>query len=96
MTIFNTVPGKQINPAFGDIVVGHKFKSGTAETWDRAYCYLNLIDDGKTNIIDLSQRSSFNINSKPTLDTYKFDTRYTLSEFSEAQSKCRYQWYGFN
>ena len=96
VTIFNTVPGKQINPAFGDIVVGHKFKSGTAETWDRAYCYLNLIDDGKTNIIDLSQRSSFNINSKPTLDTYKFDTRYTLSEFSEAQSKCRYQWYGFN
>ena len=96
VTIFNTVPGKQINPAFGDIVAGHQFASGTAETWDYAFCYVYLYGDTEKFRIELSERSSFNINSKPTLYTYKFDTRYTLSEFSEAQRKCPFQWVGFN
>ena len=96
VTIFNTVSGKQVNPAFTDIVVGHQFESGTAETWNLAYCYVNLIDDGEKLRIDLSLRSSYDINSRPSLEKYKSNSRYSLSDFSKAQDRCPYQWYGFN
>ena len=96
VTIFNSVSGKQVNPAFTDIVAGHQFESGTAETWNLAYCYVNLIDDGEQLRIDLSVRSSYDINSRPSLDKYKSNSRYSLSDFSEAQDRCPYQWYGFN
>ena len=67
VTIFTKVPGKDINPSFGDITVGHNFKSGAAEIWDFAYCYVNIIDDAESIRIDLSLRSSYDINSRPTL-----------------------------
>ena len=96
VTIFTSVPGKKINPTFGDITAGHQFKSGAAEIWDWAYCYVYLIGEGERIQIDLSRRSSYKINSSPSLGKYKFDKRYSSSDFTKAQKACPYQWSGFN
>ena len=94
VTIFNTVPGEQLNPAFGEVVVGHKFKSGTAERWMSAYCYVYLLDKGELIQISLSRYTSFN--SRLSKEKYSFNERFSSSDFTKAQNACPYQWSGFN
>ena len=96
VTFFREAPGNEINPMFSKIVAGHQFSDGSAQRWKSAFCYLMLKDKKDWVTINLSKHPSFDINSRPFLEKYKVDTRFTLSEFSEAQRKCPYQWYGFN
>ena len=94
VTSFRDRTRKQINPVWG-YCCRSQISDGTAETMGKGILLFKFKRwQNKCN--RFIKPSSFNINSRPFLYTYKFDTRYTLSEFSEAQSKCRYQWYGFN
>ena len=94
VTLFTSVPGKEINSSFGSITTGHRFSSGTAQTWNSAYCYLDLNDNGDLIQISLSKYTSYN--SLIFKHEYISDPRYSFSEFTKAQNACQYEWIGFN
>ncbi len=91
VTYFSSVSGSQINRNFLDIIVGHNFESGTDIKWKEAYCYLDLVGNFR---VSLSRYDSFN--SKIDKRNYIFNGDYTEQDFLDAQSKCPFEWSGFN
>jgi len=94
ITYFQNIPAQHINKDFGDVVIGYNFKSGTDETWQSAYCYIEITRGSEIVTINLSSYASFN--ASRINKSYKKSRLITNSEFRKVQDLCNYKRSGFN
>jgi hypothetical protein len=94
ITYFQTFPTKKLNSKFKEVVIGYRFDSGADQTWESAYCYLEVLDGSDNLNVSLSYYPSFN--GKLIKYNYISNSKYSLSEFKSAQNLCEYRRSGFN
>ena len=94
ITYFQNFPARKINTSFGNVVIGYNFDSGNDQTWNSAYCYLEIYRNNENVSIDLSRYDSFTGSKKDA--RYNNSNLIKSSEFRQAQDLCRYKRSGFN
>lgn len=93
VTLFTRKSVPDLSSKFKTVSVGHIFNSPTDPTWERAYCYILVLDRGEQVMVDLSSIENFN--QKIKLYDYETNTRISESEFKRAQGMCPYKYTNF-
>ena len=93
VTLFTTKTVPDLSSKFKTVSVGHTFKSPSDPTWERAYCYILVLDRGEQVMVDLSTIENFN--EKISLLDYKTNMKISRNEYKRAQEMCPYKYTNF-